>query len=62
MKDLIMEFIGGITFFETKFIETVKIIFTHPGKLTLAFNSGKRVKYMHPVRMYFGVSAIFFSS
>ncbi|MFY7827064.1 MAG: DUF3667 domain-containing protein [Flectobacillus sp.] len=60
MKDLIMEFIGGITFFETKFIETVKIIFTHPGKLTLAFNSGKRVKYMHPVRMYFGVSAIFF--
>jgi hypothetical protein len=47
-------------FFETKFIETVRIIFTHPGKLTLAFNSGKRVKYMHPVRMYFGVSAIFF--
>lgn len=60
MKDLIMEFIGSITFFETKFIETAQVIFTHPGKLTLDFNSGKRVKYMHPVRMYFWVSAIFF--
>ncbi|MEA5460521.1 DUF3667 domain-containing protein [Arcicella sp. LKC2W] len=60
MKDLIMEFIGSITFFETKFIDTASIIFTHPGKLTLDFNSGKRVKYMHPVRMYFWVSAIFF--
>ena len=61
MRDLIMEIIGSITFFETKFIETAKIIFTHPGKLTLDFNSGKRAKYMHPVRMYFWVSAIFFS-
>ena len=60
MKDLLMEVIGSFTFFETKFIETAKIIFTHPGKLTLDFNSGKRVKYMHPVRMYFWVSAIFF--
>ncbi len=60
MRDLIMEVIGSITFFETKFIETAKIIFTHPGKLTLDFNSGKRAKYMHPVRMYFWVSAIFF--
>lgn len=60
MKDLVMEFIGSITFFETKFIETASVIFTHPGKLTLDFNSGKRVKYMHPVRMYFWVSAIFF--
>jgi hypothetical protein len=60
MKDLVMEVIGSFTFFETKFIETAKIIFTHPGKLTLDFNSGKRVKYMHPVRMYFWVSAIFF--
>jgi hypothetical protein len=60
MKDLIMEFIGSITFFETKFIDTAQVIFTHPGKLTLDFNSGKRVKYMHPVRMYFWVSAIFF--
>jgi hypothetical protein len=61
MRDLIMEIIGSFTFFETKFIETAKIIFTHPGKLTLEFNSGKRAKYMHPVRMYFWVSAIFFS-
>ena len=60
MKDLLMEVIGSFTFFETKFIETAKIIFTHPGKLTLDFNSGKRAKYMHPVRMYFWVSAIFF--
>jgi Protein of unknown function (DUF3667) len=62
MKDLVMEVIGSFTFFETKFIETAKIIFTHPGKLTLDFNSGKRAKYMHPVRMYFWVSAILFSS
>jgi hypothetical protein len=60
MKDLVMEVIGSFTFFETKFIETAKVIFTHPGKLTLDFNSGKRAKYMHPVRMYFWVSAIFF--
>ena len=60
MKDLIMEIVSSFTFFETKFIETAKYIFTHPGKLTVDFNSGKRVKYMHPVRMYFWVSAIFF--
>jgi Protein of unknown function (DUF3667) len=60
MKDLLMEIIGSFTFFETKFIETARYIFTHPGKLTLDFNSGKRARYMHPVRMYFWVSAILF--
>jgi hypothetical protein len=60
MKDLLMEIIGGLTFFEAKFIQTARYIFTHPGKLTLDFNFGKRTTYMHPVRMYFWVSFIFF--
>lgn len=60
MKDLLMEIIGSLTFFEAKFIQTARYIFTHPGKLTLDFNSGKRTTYMHPVRMYFWVSFMFF--
>ena len=60
MKALLLEVIGSFTFFETKFIETARIIFTKPGLLTLDFNAGKRAKYMHPVRMYFWVTTILF--
>jgi Protein of unknown function (DUF3667) len=60
MKDLLMEIIGSLTFFEAKFIQTARYIFTHPCKLTLDFNFGKRTTYMHPVRMYFWVCFIFF--
>lgn len=39
---------------------TLKTLFFSPGKLTREYNSGKRVKYTPPLRMYLILSILFF--
>jgi len=39
---------------------TLRTMLTKPGKLTLEFNQGKRVKYTPPLRLYLAISILFF--
>lgn len=46
--------------FDTKLWNTIKASFTRPGKITLDYLDGKRVRYVPPVKFYVFVSFIFF--
>jgi hypothetical protein len=46
--------------FEHKFFGTLKPLLLKPGKLTEAYVSGKRVSFIHPIRLYIFVSIVFF--
>ena len=36
------------------------VLLTRPGKLTNDFNAGRRMRYMHPLRLYLLASIAFF--
>src|ERR1700753_1739269 len=46
--------------FDQKFFHTLKPLLCNPGKLTIDYNEGKRVQYLHPVRMYIFISLVYF--
>jgi len=45
---------------DTKFLKTVGVLLVRPGKLTNDFNAGRRVRYVHPLRLYLLASIAFF--
>lgn len=46
--------------FEHKFFATIKPLVFKPGSLTSEYVAGKRVKFIHPIRLYIFVSIVFF--
>lgn len=46
--------------FEHKFFRTLKPLLFVPGTLTKAYVEGKRVTFIHPIRLYIFVSIVFF--
>ncbi|QHV95149.1 DUF3667 domain-containing protein [Spirosoma endbachense] len=54
------EFAESITHFDNKLWNSLKAIFTRPGKMTAEFLEGKRARYVPPARLYVFVSVIFF--
>jgi hypothetical protein len=57
---IVYHFIEDITHFDGKLIKTLKYLITKPGFLTEAYVAGKRATYIHPIRMYIFISAVFF--
>ncbi len=57
---LITHFFNDITHFDGKFFSTLKYLITRPGFLPKEFLSGRRARYLHPIRMYVFTSAVFF--
>ena len=60
IKDLLGEFVHGLTHFDGKFFSTAKLLFSKPGFLSKAYLDGKRSRYLPPVQLYLFTSAIFF--
>ena len=46
--------------FEHKFFGTINPLLLKPGKLTVAYVAGKRVTFIHPIRLYIFISIVFF--
>jgi hypothetical protein len=46
--------------FESKFFATIKPLLVSPGTLTKEYVSGKRVSFIHPIRLYIFISILFF--
>ncbi|WP_379091262.1 DUF3667 domain-containing protein [Pedobacter sp. UC225_65] len=46
--------------FEHKFFGTLKPLLLKPGQLTKSYVAGKRVSFIHPIRLYIFVSIVFF--
>ena len=57
---MVKHFFYDITHFDSKFFETVKDLLFKPGFLTRQYVQGKRVAYLHPIKMYVFTSAVFF--
>lgn len=48
------------THFDTKFFRSFRDLLFAPGKLTIEYLAGRRVKYMKPLQLYILVSLLFF--
>jgi hypothetical protein len=46
--------------FDHQFFHTLVPLFFKPGKLTNEYMAGKRMQYLHPVKMYIFISLVFF--
>ncbi|OKS85972.1 DUF3667 domain-containing protein [Mucilaginibacter polytrichastri] len=46
--------------FDHQFFHTLKPLLFQPGKLTNEYMAGRRVQYLHPIKMYIFISLIFF--
>jgi len=57
---LIGHFFADITHFDSKIFTTLKDLIFRPGFLTSEYVSGRRMRYLNPIRMYVFISAIFF--
>ncbi|MBX3254580.1 MAG: DUF3667 domain-containing protein [Chitinophagaceae bacterium] len=57
---LVVHFFNDITHYDGKFLSTVKYLLLRPGFLTAEYTRGRRLSYLHPIRMYIFTSAFFF--
>ena len=57
---LTKHFIYDIFHFDGKFFETLIPLFFKPGVVAREYTSGKRIKFLDPIRMYLFTSAVFF--
>lgn len=57
---MVTHFFYDITHFDTSFFHTIHHLVLKPGFLSKEYVSGKRMKYLHPIRMYVFTSAMFF--
>ncbi len=60
LKDQLIQFLGDYFTFDSKLFKSTFYLLFKPGFLTNEFNSGKRVRYIPPLRMYIFISIIFF--
>ena len=54
------DFFSNYFSFDTRIGRSIKPLFLRPGFLTNRFNEGKRMRYVHPLRLYLIVSVLFF--
>jgi len=58
---LFREFFSNYFSLDSRFGRSIKPFLLRPGRLTIAFNEGRRMMYAHPMRLYLVVSLIHFS-
>lgn len=59
---LVGHFISDYLHFDSKFFRSLIPLFTKPGFLTKQYWEGKRVHYIHPLRLFFFVTIVFMIS
>lgn len=57
---LIFHFIAHYFHYDSKFWQTIKMLLTKPGKLTMAYWEEKRMRHIPPVSLYILISAVYF--
>lgn len=55
-----IHFAGDYFHYNSKFWTTLKALLFAPGKATLEYIQGKRVKYLNPIQLYIFVTTVFF--
>jgi len=57
---LIAHFAGHYFHYDSKFWQTIKALWTSPGKLTIAYWNKQRMRYIPPISLYIFISFVFF--
>lgn len=57
---LISHFVYDLFHYDGKFLSTLKTLIFKPGLLTHEYVRGRRASYLHPIRLYIFISAVFF--
>lgn len=57
---LLGAFFSGIFNYDGRLIRSVRLLFTKPAGLTIAYMEGKRARYVNPVQFYLFTSALYF--
>jgi hypothetical protein len=60
VKHLTSHFFADLTHYDSKLLTTLKDLILKPGFLTHEYLTGRRTRYLHPVRMYVFVSFLYF--
>jgi len=60
-KDLVRDIFGYFFFYDFRLKNSLKLLLFKPGQLSINLISGKKVDYIHPIRLFFIVSLIFFT-
>lgn len=60
--ELLYHFFSDFTHFDSKLFSTIKYPLFRPGFLTTQYLAGKRMSYLHPIRMYIFISFLYFFS
>nr|WP_314547597.1 DUF3667 domain-containing protein [uncultured Massilia sp.] len=61
MAEFFHEFVGHYVALEGKLWKTLGLLLFRPGRLTLEYMAGRRVRYVQPLRVYLTFSLIFFA-
>lgn len=59
-RDLASEAMESFLSFDTRILRTLWPLIRRPGLLTVDFMAGRRVKYVHPFKLYFAFSVLLF--
>ncbi|MFB6454458.1 DUF3667 domain-containing protein [Chitinophaga sp. Hz27] len=57
---LVKHFVSDLFHYDSRFLLTIKYLFTKPGFLTREYREGRRVTYVNPINLYVFTSFIFF--
>lgn len=55
---MVGHFIADYLHYDSKFFQSLRLLFTRPGFLTEQYLEGKRVRFIHPLRLFFFVTII----
>ena len=60
LRHFIEESLGELTYFDNRFLRTVRLLFTKPGQLSNAYFYGGRSRYTRPLTLFVIINVIFF--
>ncbi len=60
VRVLIHDFLVEVAYYDSKLIRTIRTMFRHPGRLSIEWAEGKRVKYVSPIKLYLWITFVFF--
>src|SRR5207244_4701090 len=59
-RHVIVDVLDSFLNWDSKFLATIGLLIVKPWRLTNEFLAGKRVRYVHPLRLYLLASILFF--
>jgi hypothetical protein len=60
LREMLGEWLGAVVAFDSRMARTFPPLVLKPGFLTEEFLAGRRVRYVHPLKLYLAVSLVFF--